>query len=73
MTVLMQEYRQCVRDAQNLIALLEGNYKFSDETLVTCRYALTVYIHTCTPEESVPEFQREIAAVTKIMMTELVE
>ena len=69
----MQEYRQCVTDAQNLIALLEGNYKFSDETLVTCRYAITVYIHTCTPKESVPEFRREIEAVTRIIEMELGE
>ena len=73
MSTLLQEYNQLVLDAKNLIALLECNYGFSDEVMVTCRYALTVFIHTCTPEESVEDFKREVEAVTNIIMMELGE
>lgn len=63
-------YQELWQDAQALVDYLNCTSAVSDDTRATCRAALLIFMGTCTPAESVDEFEDVIEAVKSLIESE---
>ena len=64
-------YRQLRIDACNLIAFLTSTTYVSDDVRRAGIQILSVYANTCTPDESVAEFEQEIEYVKLLIEADM--
>lgn len=67
----MNRYNELAQEARDIVDYLEGTRSVSDQVRYGGIFALNVYLNTCTPEESVPDFEFELECVKGLIALDL--